>query len=193
MNNTAFRVIQSPQPGYVYLISAVGTGKFKIGKTSTSVESRIAQLQTGCPIKIRYVYHAFVEDINKAEKDLHLAFKQFRKIGEWFTLQLDDIKECITLMRLVQIDETAFLLPQQKDEELDDLPKCVEAAEREIEITCFTASNLSRQVAKDLIEKLKNDAKLNQTEIIQSLWECKKGGSKAWTEAYAQYKELMGE
>jgi hypothetical protein len=55
----------------------------------------------------------------------------------------------------------------------------------------FTRLNLSREQALGLIKKLKTE--LNQTQIIEKLWECKKGGSKAWNEAYAQFKELTGE
>lgn len=61
------------QPGYVYLISAVGTGRFKIGKTQVGVLGRLKELQTGSPIKLRYVYHAYVDDINRTEKEL-IAF-----------------------------------------------------------------------------------------------------------------------
>lgn len=56
-------------PGYVYLLSAVGTSNFKIGKTSIAVSRRIKELQTGCPLQLRYVYHACVEDMNKTEFD----------------------------------------------------------------------------------------------------------------------------
>jgi hypothetical protein len=55
----------------------------------------------------------------------------------------------------------------------------------------YTSLGLNREQALNLIKSLR--AELNQTQIIERLWECKKGGSKAWAEAYAQYKELMGE
>ena len=32
---------------------------------------------------------------------------------------------------------------------------------------------------------------LNQTELIEKLWQVKKGGSAAWKEAYAQLKVLI--
>ena len=107
MLSRAFReIIALPQQrGYIYLFGAVGTDKFKIGKTRFSVAGRINQLQTGCPFLLRYIYHVYVENIHDSEKKIHLFFEQFHSIGEWFTLKPAEVKECITLMRSVQIDE----------------------------------------------------------------------------------------
>jgi hypothetical protein len=56
----------------------------------------------------------------------------------------------------------------------------------------FTNLNLNRSDAIDRISGLKA-AGLNQGQIILALWGCPKGGSKAYTEAVSQYKELMGD
>lgn len=53
----------------------------------------------------------------------------------------------------------------------------------------FTSLNLTKKQAIDLIQKLRTE--LNQTQTIEKLWECKKGGSEAWKQAYAQFKSLM--
>jgi hypothetical protein len=55
----------------------------------------------------------------------------------------------------------------------------------------FTSLNLDRNQALTLIKKLRTE--LNQTQMIEKLWECKKGGSEAWKRAYAQFKSLMEE
>ncbi|QIR41948.1 hypothetical protein HCG51_35315 (plasmid) [Tolypothrix sp. PCC 7910] len=55
----------------------------------------------------------------------------------------------------------------------------------------FTPLNLTREQVLGMIEILRTE--LNQTEMIERLWQCKKGGSAAWKEAYAQFKELMGD
>ncbi len=54
----------------------------------------------------------------------------------------------------------------------------------------FTSLDLSRKQAIELIQRLRTE--LNQTQVIERLWDCKKGGSEAWKKAYAQFKELMG-
>jgi hypothetical protein len=56
----------------------------------------------------------------------------------------------------------------------------------------FTNLNLNRSDTIDRITALKN-AGLNQGQIILALWGCPKGGSKGYTDALAQYKELTGE
>jgi hypothetical protein len=55
----------------------------------------------------------------------------------------------------------------------------------------FTNLNLTKNQAIELIQKLRTE--LNQTQMIEKLWECKKGGSDAWKRAYSQFKHLMKE
>jgi hypothetical protein len=55
----------------------------------------------------------------------------------------------------------------------------------------FTPMDLTREQALKLIQRLRTE--LNQTQIIERLWECKKGGSEAWKKAYAEFKELTKE
>jgi hypothetical protein len=55
----------------------------------------------------------------------------------------------------------------------------------------FTPLNLSKEQVLALIENL--NPELNQTQIIERLWQVKKGGSAAWKEAREQFRELMGE
>lgn len=55
----------------------------------------------------------------------------------------------------------------------------------------FTQFNLNADEAKSLIFTVKED--LTQTEIIERLWGCKKGGSQAYQKAREQYKKLTGE
>jgi hypothetical protein len=51
--------------------------------------------------------------------------------------------------------------------------------------------NLTKEQVLALIENL--NPELNQTQIIERLWQVKKGGSAAWKEAREQFRELMGE
>lgn len=55
----------------------------------------------------------------------------------------------------------------------------------------FTPLNLSKEQALALVQSL--NAELNQTQIIEKLWQVKKGGSTAWKEAREQFKRLTGE
>jgi hypothetical protein len=44
----------------------------------------------------------------------------------------------------------------------------------------------------ELIKQLRT-AELNQTQIIERLWQVRKGGSAAWKDAYQQFREVTGE
>jgi hypothetical protein len=55
----------------------------------------------------------------------------------------------------------------------------------------FTPLNLSKEQVLALIENL--NPELNQTQIIERLWQVKKGGSAALKEAREQFRELMSE
>jgi hypothetical protein len=55
----------------------------------------------------------------------------------------------------------------------------------------FTPLNLTKEQVHALAESL--NCELNQTQIIERLWQVRKGGSAAWKDAYAQFKRLMSE
>jgi hypothetical protein len=55
----------------------------------------------------------------------------------------------------------------------------------------FTPLNLTKEQAIALVQAL--NPVLNQTQIIERLWQVKKGGSAAWKEAREQFRELTGE
>ncbi|MEP0799060.1 helicase HerA domain-containing protein [Funiculus sociatus] len=55
----------------------------------------------------------------------------------------------------------------------------------------FTPLELPREKAIKLIKQMRTE--LNQTQVIESLWEVTKGGSVGWKKAYAEFKELIGD
>lgn len=193
------RIIQlktNPSPGYVYLISAVGTGVFKIGRTKVSVAKRLKGLQTGSPIKLRYVYHAYVENVDMTELELHRNFSLSRKVGEWFALTPTEVKECILLMRLVQKPEpiNVFASDDIEKEKTEDDVQVEEQTDLGVQIKVeterrFCSQRLRKNEAVALIEKLRKT--LNQTQIIETLWDCTVGGSRTYKQARAEYHELM--
>jgi hypothetical protein len=56
----------------------------------------------------------------------------------------------------------------------------------------FTPLSLTREQVLELVKQLRT-AQLNQTQIIERLWQVRKGGSVAWKEAYRQFREITGE
>lgn len=190
--------------GYIYLINAVGTEYFKIGSSRCSVINRLLGLQTGCPIKLRYVYHTYVKDMFFTEKELHKIFSLRRTIGEWFRLSQEDVKKCITLMRLMQVSEFTInsndeILVEKPVEEksfiLEDYISSLNEDELkdedDSEEYLFTSLNLTKSAATQLVLKLRYESpQHNQTEIIWMLWNAKPGTSRAYKKALKEYKDL---
>jgi len=58
---------------------------------------------------------------------------------------------------------------------------------------CFTSLKLDQNAARTLVLKLRNETKLNQTEIIWILWNARPGKTKTYETALSEYKELMTE
>lgn len=71
------------KPGFVYCISEQG-GKFKIGKTALSPESRLKALQTANPSALKLCFAIKHEQPDRIERRIHGELKQFRVSGEWF-------------------------------------------------------------------------------------------------------------
>ena len=79
------RVTRSPRPGgFIYVMKEAGSDRVKIGITR-SPQTRLAQLQAGCPSRIDYAFVAPVSgDPRAIEKEAHRMLAGHRLGGEWF-------------------------------------------------------------------------------------------------------------
>lgn len=70
----------------IYFVENVETGRIKVGLTTSSVNARVAKLQTGsdCELRLLGVVTAD-ESMGTTEIQLHRRFAQWRYRGEWFT------------------------------------------------------------------------------------------------------------
>lgn len=69
-----------------------------------NLSARLRNMQTSCPIKIRYVFAAIVDNVFEVERDLHFLLKEFKVTGEWFKLSPKVVKQVIAIMRLANCD-----------------------------------------------------------------------------------------
>jgi hypothetical protein len=87
----------SDKAGYVYLINAIGTNRYKIGRT-LDLKRRVSQLnyQSSYPLKIVLSFKSYypAED----EKALHKKFASYRVHGEWFEFSFVDATEFYSIM-----------------------------------------------------------------------------------------------
>lgn len=79
--------------GYLYLL---GSGEYiKIGISKHSPKTRIRQLQTGNPQKIKLLKYYRRKDYKELEKFLHKKFRRYRVNGEWFDVKLEQVTRII--------------------------------------------------------------------------------------------------
>lgn len=71
--------------GYVYLVHAVGTNRYKIGRTNTFTR-RCKELEAQSPFPLDVINYHWSPNPRCEEQSLHSYFKQARVYGEWFSL-----------------------------------------------------------------------------------------------------------
>ncbi len=90
--------------GYVYLMQAEGTGRYKIGRSSDPAR-RVAELNragTIGPFRILLLRQIKTEDMVASEQALHSWFRGNRVQGEWFDLDSAQVQS-LTEMTDVQL------------------------------------------------------------------------------------------
>src|SRR5687767_9945153 len=85
---------------FVYLIHAVDTYRFKIGRSSAP-DIRLRQLSTASPVPLRLLGKRRCRDAIGEEQKLHTAFASARKHGEWFELDAHSLPK---VARALQAD-----------------------------------------------------------------------------------------
>ncbi len=77
---------------YVYIIKGEIMSFYKIGYTANSPYQRLTELQHSNPDKLSVIQYYKSMHSKKLEKLVHEKFKEKRKIGEWFELSEEDLK-----------------------------------------------------------------------------------------------------
>lgn len=82
----------NPQPGFIYLIQAIGTSRYKIGLTA-DVGRRVSQLSKQSVFPLRLIATHASEDMAIDELFWHQKFADHRVHGEWFDLSSEQVFE----------------------------------------------------------------------------------------------------
>jgi len=99
-------IISTPDPCFVYIVTAKEFECiYKIGMTN-SIESRIAAMQTGCPYFLYALKFYKVANPVAVESMLHAFFHKKRIRGEWFRLNEVDLQYIDDAM--CTIDEVVY-------------------------------------------------------------------------------------
>jgi hypothetical protein len=93
--------------GIIYiLINEAMPGYTKVGKTTTSVEQRMRELDTtGIPLPFECYYAARVADVNFAEKTIHDVFddRRVRQRREYFKIDPERVRSALLLAALEDV------------------------------------------------------------------------------------------
>ncbi|NEQ65524.1 MAG: GIY-YIG nuclease family protein [Symploca sp. SIO2D2] len=96
------------KPGYIYLIRAVGTDRYKIGLTTRSVEARFAELNSSqSPFPLELIDWFETDDVTADEGYLHEKFASYRVHNEWFSFD----KRTLSKVRIEYQDTVVFTWP----------------------------------------------------------------------------------
>jgi len=106
-----------PSIGWVYLLLSIsprGEEAHKIGITTSTVEKRVKQLQTGNPNKISILRAYSTKNYRKVEQWLHRRFKALTEAkNEWRKLPDEDVFNFIEICE--EADETINFLLENND------------------------------------------------------------------------------
>jgi len=97
------------KPGFIYLIHAQGTDRYKIGLTTRSVEARLAELNSSqSPYPLELIDWFETPNVTEDEKYFHDKYSAYRVHGEWFSFDPKTLKQ----VRKEYRDDIGFSLPQ---------------------------------------------------------------------------------
>jgi hypothetical protein len=110
--------------GYIYLIWAEGTNRFKIGKTKGSPYRRLKNLSTGSSQKLELVGVLLTDTLTVKEKEFHQRFAKYRTEGEWFQFPPTQIKVVLDMF-----DSELFELLKRSEIQLENDHSLIECFE----------------------------------------------------------------
>ena len=94
--------------GYIYLIHAVGSDRYKIGLTTRSVEARFAELNSSqSPFPLELIDWFETPNVTEDEAYFHEKYSAHRVHGEWFEFDKRTLKK----VRIEYADDGSFTLP----------------------------------------------------------------------------------
>jgi Meiotically up-regulated gene 113 len=101
--------LQSPEPGFNYLMNGVGTNFYKIGKSNDPIR-RMGEVQRVIPYKLKIVHTIETINMTYTEDALHRLCRKFRRPGEWFELDQKWVNRICSIISFVLYDDSGWML-----------------------------------------------------------------------------------
>jgi hypothetical protein len=112
------------KPGFIYLIHAKGTRRYKIGLTTRNVEQRFNELNSSqSPYPLELIEFIETHNVTETEEYLHQKYDFQRRHGEWFEFNNRQLREVLREYdRLENGDRGWFRFPSLPCVNLPSLP-----------------------------------------------------------------------
>lgn len=108
------------KPGFIYLIRARETDRYKIGLTTRHPEARLSELNSSqSPFPLELVDWFETDNVTDDEGYLHEKFASYRVHGEWFEFD----RKTLPIVRREYQDDVGFSFPQLPRISLPALPE----------------------------------------------------------------------
>ena len=105
----------------VYVVNINETNKYKIGFTK-NLKARLQAFRTAIPFKLNLIHYVETKHYVSLEKLIHSQFKNYRRKGEWFELNENELAELEEVF--------SFLSTSSSDFQFVDIKKIFEHIEK---------------------------------------------------------------
>ncbi len=95
--------------GYIYIIHAIGTNRYKIGLTRRDVETRFKELnskQSAYPLE--NIVNIYTLNVAEVERELHQKFANYRVHGEWFIFTDDEFEQVVNIVNQYEYQQPSY-------------------------------------------------------------------------------------
>jgi hypothetical protein len=99
----------------VYVVGS-DDGPYKVGITSTSMESRVTALQTGCPHPIKVFLSLSTPMAYQIEKSAHRILAKYNTSGEWFDAPLDLVLLIVNELHCLTVETQSSVNAQSMED-----------------------------------------------------------------------------
>jgi len=180
---------------YIYLVKAGNTSFYKIG-ISDNPQKRLAEIQTGCPHKLKLLSYGLSDDPHTLEKDFHKRYERYRAAGEWFNLPFWKVREAKTLISLPHVDEWETRMQAVKDLDLCFEESMDFSSEKIIEVQTKDQMiadklNIPEDLLVETIHRAKALGITSTTAFVEWNWGVQRGGTKAFVFARDRVNSTM--
>lgn len=137
--NHIYYYYMSKENNMTYVYAMYAGNYVKIGITS-SLDNRIKQVQTGCPLSIHRVKYIQVHSRNEAldiESSIHVAFNKHNTHGEWFIKDALSINKYSEIFKYCKIKEVCEPQIDKSLNALENLYKNISITNRDDKISAM--------------------------------------------------------